>query len=89
MLVSRMFQTKIGIRKSVMPGARRQMMVVTKLTAPMIVPKPDSVSPIAHMSPPMPGEWSSLFSGAYANQPKSAAPSGVRNPPIAISEPNR
>ena len=37
-----MFQVKIGIRNIVMPGARRQMIVVMKLTPPRIVPKPDS-----------------------------------------------
>ena len=31
---------KIGIRNIVMPGARMQMIVVMKLTAPRIVPKP-------------------------------------------------
>ena len=36
-----MFQVKIGIRNIVMPGARMQMIVVMKLTAPRIVPSPD------------------------------------------------
>ncbi len=56
MLVSRMFQVKIGIRNMVMPGARMQMIVVTKLTPPRMVPKPDRTSPMIHMSPPIPGE---------------------------------
>ena len=56
MLVSRIFQVKIGIRNMVMPGARMQMIVVTKLTPPRIVPKPDRTSPMIHMSPPTPGE---------------------------------
>ena len=38
--MSSMFQVKIGIRNIVMPGARMQMIVVMKLTAPRIVPKP-------------------------------------------------
>ena len=38
--VTRMVQVKIGIRNIVMPGARMQMIVVMKLTAPRIVPKP-------------------------------------------------
>ena len=38
--VSRMFQVKIGIRNMVMPGARMQMIVVTKLTPLRMVPKP-------------------------------------------------
>jgi hypothetical protein len=63
MLVSRMFQVKMGIRNIVMPGARMQMIVVTKLTPPRIVPSPASVSPMIHMSPPMPGEYTELVSG--------------------------
>ena len=35
-----MFQVKIGIRNIVMPGARMQMIVVMKLTAPRMVPRP-------------------------------------------------
>ena len=35
-----MVQVKIGIRNIVMPGARMQMIVVMKLTAPRMVPKP-------------------------------------------------
>ncbi len=50
--VSSTFQTKIGMRKIVRPGARMQMMVVMKLTAPRMVPKPDSASPMIHRSPP-------------------------------------
>ena len=59
-----MFQVKIGIRNIVMPGARIVMMVVMKLTAPRMVPKPDSASPMIHMSAPMPGERTALLSGA-------------------------
>ena len=58
-----MFQVKIGIRNMVMPGARMQKIVVTKLTPPRIVPSPDSTSPMIHMSPPTPGEWNALVSG--------------------------
>ena len=63
MLVSRMFQVKIGIRNMVMPGARMQMIVVTKFTPLRIVPSPDSVRPMIHMSPPRPGEYTALVSG--------------------------
>ena len=58
-----MFQVKIGIRNIVMPGARMQKIVVTKLTPPRIVPRPDSARPMIHMSPPSPGEYSALVSG--------------------------
>jgi hypothetical protein len=63
-LVSRMFQVKIGIRNIVMPGARMQKIVVMKLTAPRMVPKPARASPMIHRSLPMPGEKISEFSGA-------------------------
>jgi hypothetical protein len=55
MAVTRVFQVKIGIRHMVMPGARMQMMVVMKLTAPRMVPKPDSARPKTQRSPPTPG----------------------------------
>ena len=51
-----MFQLKIGIRNIVMPGARSVRIVVTKLTAPRMVPSPDSARPKIHRSAPMPGE---------------------------------
>ena len=54
---------KIGIRNIVMPGHRRQKTVVMKLTAPRMVPSPDSTRPITHMSAPMPGEYTALVSG--------------------------
>ena len=54
--VTRISQQKIGIRNMVMPGARRQIMVVRKLTAPRIVPSPARIRPVAHKSPPGPGE---------------------------------
>ena len=55
--MTRMFQVKIGIRNMVMPGARMQKIVVTKLTAPRMVPRPASTRPMIHRSPPMPGEF--------------------------------
>ena len=54
---------KIGIRNIVMPGARMQMIVVMKLTAPRIVPKPEKARPMIHMSAPMPGERTASDSG--------------------------
>ena len=62
-LVSRMFQVKRGIRNMVMPGARMQMIVVTKLTPDKIVPSPDRVRPMIHRSLPIPGEYTALVSG--------------------------
>ena len=55
---------KIGIRNIVMPGARMQMIVVMKLTAPRMVPKPASARPKTHRSPPRPGLLEASDSGA-------------------------
>ena len=54
--VSSAFQVNIGIRNIVMPGARMQKIVVMKLTPDRMVPRPDSTSPMIHMSAPTPGE---------------------------------
>ena len=62
-LVTRVFQVKIGIRNIVRPGARMVMIVVMKLTAPRIVPRPASQRPMIQRSPPMPGEFTSFDSG--------------------------
>jgi hypothetical protein len=88
-LVTRMFQVMIGIRNIVMPGARIVTIVVTKLTPPRIVPRPDSARPTIQRSPPMPGELIAFVSGVYAVQPKSAAPLGVKKPAFAVIAPNR
>lgn len=52
------------------------------------MPKPCKAKPKTHRSPPRPGENVVSDSGAYANQPKDAAPCGVRKPATTISEPN-
>ena len=62
-LVTRVFQTKIGIRNMVMPGARMQMIVVMKLTAPRMVPRPAIQRPMIHRSPPTPGLRTASDSG--------------------------
>ncbi len=61
--VSSTFHTKIGMRNMVMPGARMQMIVVMKLTAPRMVPKPEKARPMIHMSAPMPGLRTASDSG--------------------------
>ena len=85
----RVVQVKSDIRNIVMPGARMQMIVVMKLTAPRIVPKPAIARPKTHRSAPRLGEYTMLDSGEYAVQPKLAAPCGVRKPAEAIRPPNR
>src|SRR3954453_17400878 len=88
-LVTRAFQVKIGIRNIVMPGARRQTIVVMKLTPPRMVPSTLTARPAIHMLGPAPGVFTTSDSGAYAVQPKSAGPPGVRKPDTAIVLPNR
>ena len=61
--VTSVFQVKIGIRNIVMPGARIVMIVVMKLTAPRIVPKPLSARPKTQRFPPRPGLKVVLDSG--------------------------
>ena len=57
------FHTKIGIRNIVIPGARMQMIVVMKLTAPRMVPRPAIHRPITHRSPPTLGDRMASESG--------------------------
>ena len=61
--MTKMIQVKIGIRNMVMPGARMQTIVVMKLTAPRIVPRPAIARPVIHRSPPAPGECVASDSG--------------------------
>ncbi len=62
--MSSTFHVKIGIRNITMPGARIVRIVVTKLTAPRIVPMPLRANPRIHRSAPMFGENSAPFKGA-------------------------
>ena len=57
MLVTMMFQVKMGIRYIVIPGPRRQITVVIMLTPPRIVPRPETTRPEIQRSAPTPGEW--------------------------------
>src|SRR3954453_14127397 len=88
-LVTSVFHTKIGIRNIDMPGARRHTIVVAKLTAPRMVPRPLTASPAIHRLGPAPGVLVTSESGGEAAQPKSAAPPGVRKPDPAIVLPKR
>ena len=67
-------QTKIGIRNSVIPGARILKIVVMKFTAPRMEAVPTRVSPMIHRSVPTPCACSLAVSGEYAVQPSAAAP---------------
>src|SRR3954451_22270072 len=82
-LVTRLVQTNRGIRNIVMPGARSVTIVAAKLTAPRIVPRPDTARPAIHRFAPAPGEFTASDSGASAYQPKSAAAAGGRKPDTA------
>ena len=87
--VTRTVQTKIGIRKSVMPGARILKIVVMKFTAPRIDAVPTSARPMIHRSVPTPS--ARLASGVYEVQPSAAAPPNryplkMRMPPSGRSQ---
>ena len=71
------------MRNIVIPGARIVKIVVMKFTPPRIVPSPERARPITQRSAPIPGEYVEFASGAYAVQPKEAAPPGVKNPMVA------
>ena len=77
------------MRNMVIPGARIVKIVVMKLTPPRIVPIPPIAKPTIQRSPPMPGEYCELDSGAYAVQPNEAAPPGDKNPAKAMMPPNK
>ena len=66
-----------------------QKMVVMKFTEPRIVPRPPIARPSSQRSPPTPGEFTALLSGAYANQPKDAAPPGVKMPAATVMPPKK
>ncbi len=87
--VTSWFQQKMGMRNMTMPGARRQNTVVITLTAVKMPDKPARATPQIHRSPPTPGEWIDSVSGAYANQPQSAAPDEVRKPESIVTQPPR
>ena len=55
-LVTSMFQVKIGIRNIVMPGARSIMIVVMRFTAPSTDAVLVTATPMIHRSGPAPGE---------------------------------
>jgi hypothetical protein len=54
----------MGSRNMVMPGARRQTIVVSMLTAPRIVPRPATIRPAIHRFAPTPGLCAEVDSGA-------------------------
>ena len=66
-------QAKIGIRPSVMPGARVNRMPTISSIAPAIAEISMKPMPSSHQSAPAPGECSVLVSGGYMNQPPSGA----------------
>ena len=55
-LVMSTVQVKTGIRNIVIPGQRMQKIVVMKLTAPRMVPRPPIARPSSHRSAPTSGE---------------------------------
>ncbi len=62
-LVTSAVQTRIGIRKSVMPGARILKIVTRKLIEPRIELVPMSTTETIHRSVPVPVKASSVSGG--------------------------
>jgi hypothetical protein len=61
--VARISQVNTGSRHMVIPGQRRQMMVVIMFTAPRMVPTPATTRAMSHRSAPTCGEFVMLDSG--------------------------
>ena len=79
-------QVKIGIRISVMPGARMLSTVTMRFTAPVSDAIPVMMRPRFQKSMPCVGEKMTPLFGAYMNQPPSAPPPMIQlvlrnNPP--------
>ena len=68
-----MAQAKIGMRPSVIPGARQRRMPTISSIAPAMAEISMKPMPSRYMSVLMPGECSLLVSGGYMNQPPSGA----------------
>src|SRR2546427_12356050 len=81
-LVTSIVQTMIGIRKSVIPGARILKIVTRKLMPPRIELVPMSTIATIHRSWPAPGAFVGPTSdrGGELVPPAAAAPPWVRNP---------
>ena len=79
MLVVSTVQARIGIRNSVIPGARILKIVTRKLIAPRIELVPMSVRPMIQRSVPVPLNCGPE-SGGYSVQPAAAAPPETKNP---------
>ena len=86
-LVTMIVQTMIGMRKSVMPGARMRKTVTKKLTAPRIELVPTRMTAMIQRFMPGPGLYVMLLSGGYAVHPASAAPPR-KKPDAAINPEN-
>src|SRR2546430_14864141 len=71
-------QTRRGMRKKLIPGARIVMIVTRKLSAVMIEEAPANCTPIEKNVWPM-GAF--VDSGAYAVQPSANAPPGAKKLP--------
>ena len=84
-----MFQVKIGMRNIVMPGARMATTVATMFTAGEDARQAGEHDRHEPQVAAQAGRATSDDSGVYPVQPKSAAPSAVRNPVSIVRPPNR
>jgi hypothetical protein len=86
-LVTSTVHARMGIRNSVIPGARILKIVTRKLMAPRIELVPMRMRPTIHRSVPVPLYWACV-SGGYSVQPAAAAPSLIRKPEAISSPPS-
>ena len=81
-----MVQAKIGMRSSVMPGARVRSTPTMSSIAPAIAEISMKPMPSSQKSAPSPGEYCAPVSGGYMNQPpdgarsKNSVPKKMRPP---------
>ncbi len=86
-LVTSTVQARIGIRNSVMPGARIRKIVTRKLIAPRMELVPMRTRPMIQRSVPVP--WNAgPDSGGYSVQPDAAAPPEARKPDAMSAPPS-
>src|ERR1700678_691866 len=80
--VEKFAQTRSGIRKKLIPGARIVMIVTRKFSAVAIEEAPANCPPSVKNTCPI---GSDVDSGAYAVQPDANDPPGAKNEPSSIS----
>ena len=86
-------QVQMGMRIKVMPFARRSRVVAMKLSEPSNWPMQKIAMEITHrfcpQPSPGPASLPTALSGAYAVQPESGGPSGIKNAASKTTKPTK